>query len=73
MKWPNDVWVNRKKLAGILTDSSITGPSVLVMVGVGVRTNHILALRLPAKANEERMTLKTFSRRKKTPSFLEIV
>ena len=37
VKWPNDIWVNRKKLAGILTDSSIMGSSVLAMVGVGVR------------------------------------
>lgn len=37
VKWPNDIWVNRKKLAGILTDSSILGSAVLAMVGVGVR------------------------------------
>jgi len=37
VKWPNDVWVNKKKLAGILTDSTIMGSSVLALVGVGVR------------------------------------
>lgn len=37
VKWPNDVLVDQKKVAGILTDCSIMGTSVLALVGVGVR------------------------------------
>lgn len=37
VKWPSDILVGDKKLAGILTDCSIMGPSVLALVGVGVR------------------------------------
>lgn len=39
VKWPNDVLVNQKKLAGILTDCSITGSSIVALVGIGVRQN----------------------------------
>lgn len=36
VKWPNDVWVDQKKLAGILAESTGNGP---VVVGVGVNVN----------------------------------
>jgi BirA family biotin operon repressor/biotin-[acetyl-CoA-carboxylase] ligase len=37
LKWPNDVWIDRKKVAGILVESSLRGRQVeSVVVGIGV-------------------------------------
>lgn len=36
LKWPNDVWAGRKKLAGILVESCITGTRQRVVAGIGV-------------------------------------
>ncbi len=41
LKWPNDVYVNDKKLAGILTESISGGSgSMIVILGVGINVNH---------------------------------
>jgi BirA family transcriptional regulator, biotin operon repressor / biotin---[acetyl-CoA-carboxylase] ligase len=47
IKWPNDVWVRERKLAGILVESQLTGSRVdAVIVGVGLN----VAMRaLPAE------------------------
>jgi BirA family transcriptional regulator, biotin operon repressor / biotin---[acetyl-CoA-carboxylase] ligase len=40
VKWPNDVWVGRKKLVGILVESSAVGESTgPLIVGIGVNVN----------------------------------
>jgi BirA family biotin operon repressor/biotin-[acetyl-CoA-carboxylase] ligase len=40
IKWPNDLLIDGKKLAGILTESEIQGKSVKhVIVGIGVNVN----------------------------------
>ena len=36
LKWPNDVWVNQTKLAGILVETAHIGASRQVVVGVGI-------------------------------------
>jgi BirA family biotin operon repressor/biotin-[acetyl-CoA-carboxylase] ligase len=37
VKWPNDVWVNRKKIAGVLAESRLGGDNgAVVVLGVGV-------------------------------------
>lgn len=38
VKWPNDVYLQGRKLAGILIESSAASPSVLV-VGIGINVN----------------------------------
>ncbi|MGM0415005.1 MAG: biotin--[acetyl-CoA-carboxylase] ligase [Bacillota bacterium] len=40
MKWPNDIYLDDKKIAGILIESNIEGESIKeVIVGVGCNTN----------------------------------
>ncbi len=40
IKWPNDVYVGDKKIAGILIENDLMGPSICKsMIGVGVNLN----------------------------------
>lgn len=40
VKWPNDVWVDRKKLAGVLVEGASIGErSEPVVIGVGINVN----------------------------------
>lgn len=36
LKWPNDVWIEASKLAGILVELVNHGPSTMVVIGLGV-------------------------------------
>jgi len=45
LKWPNDVQVEGRKVAGVLTEMSTTGSQVdYVVVGIGVNCNHPAAM-----------------------------
>jgi len=42
VKWPNDVWIERRKCAGVLVESRTVGTSIdSVIIGVGVNVNRI--------------------------------
>lgn len=41
LKWPNDVWLDGRKVAGILTELATNGSSArCAVVGIGVNVNH---------------------------------
>ena len=39
IKWPNDVWVNGKKISGYIVDTSMMGKEFTCLVGVGLNVN----------------------------------
>jgi BirA family biotin operon repressor/biotin-[acetyl-CoA-carboxylase] ligase len=42
VKWPNDVWLHRKKCAGILVETSASGAVVeSVVIGIGLNVNRL--------------------------------
>ena len=58
VKWPNDLWVGERKLAGILTEATAQGAELVVVVGLGLNVNlgaEELPDRLKAVATSLRM------------------
>lgn len=48
IKWPNDIYVNNDKIAGILIESSITGETVSYMIaGIGLNVNQKIFAEAP--------------------------
>lgn len=44
IKWPNDIWVNNKKICGILTKNAFCGEFIdYTIVGIGVNINNDIA------------------------------
>ena len=42
VKWPNDIWIGRRKCAGILVESRVSGTTVeAVIMGVGLNVNRL--------------------------------
>ena len=44
IKWPNDVWIRGKKIAGFIVDNSIVDKSMTCLVGVGMNINEDMSL-----------------------------
>jgi BirA family biotin operon repressor/biotin-[acetyl-CoA-carboxylase] ligase len=42
IKWPNDIYVHNKKIAGILIENSLQGPTIVSsIIGIGMNINQI--------------------------------
>jgi BirA family biotin operon repressor/biotin-[acetyl-CoA-carboxylase] ligase len=51
VKWPNDVRLNGRKLAGILVEARTRGPELFAVAGIGVNVHHLPA-DFPAEVRE---------------------
>jgi len=68
LKWPNDILINKKKVAGILIETSIKGRNVeRIVIGIGINLNQIsfqgdfnfppTSLKLEVKSEIDRETM----------------
>lgn len=63
IKWPNDIMVNDKKIAGILLESSVTKNKVdYVILGVGLNVNQVYFRHLTETATSIKKELKEVQR-----------
>ncbi|MFA6617464.1 MAG: biotin--[acetyl-CoA-carboxylase] ligase [Candidatus Neomarinimicrobiota bacterium] len=57
IKWPNDIYINHRKLCGILAESSSRGNKHHLVIGLGINVNNAVAhledLRHPAVSLKE--------------------
>lgn len=43
IKWPNDIWVNNKKIAGVLIENNVSGNVIQSsVIGVGININQVM-------------------------------
>jgi BirA family biotin operon repressor/biotin-[acetyl-CoA-carboxylase] ligase len=54
IKWPNDIWWQRKKLAGLLLETRRTAQSQTVVIGIGLNVNDT-----PAEVSQDSIDLYT--------------
>lgn len=52
LKWPNDIWYQNRKLAGILVETKITVQGIVVVIGIGVNNHQPLTQAVQAAQNE---------------------
>lgn len=62
IKWPNDIWVQNKKLAGILIENSIMGDRIKSsVIGVGLNLNQtIFPVEVPNPVSLSQLTNSTY-------------
>jgi BirA family biotin operon repressor/biotin-[acetyl-CoA-carboxylase] ligase len=57
IKWPNDIYINHRKVCGILAESQTRGKNTNVVIGVGINVNNpvskLSGLRHPAVSLKE--------------------
>lgn len=50
IKWPNDVYIEKKKISGVLTETVISKSQKAIIVGIGVNINNDIPQELKEKA-----------------------
>ncbi|HBG68231.1 MAG TPA: biotin--[acetyl-CoA-carboxylase] ligase, partial [Kandleria vitulina] len=55
IKWPNDIYVNKKKVAGILTETIYEKDKHYLIIGVGLNINNKEYAGLPIKCSKEEL------------------
>jgi BirA family biotin operon repressor/biotin-[acetyl-CoA-carboxylase] ligase len=75
VKWPNDIMVNGKKIAGILAESSLREKEIVfVVVGIGVNINqNLLELSEDVRKNSTSLLAETGIEFKREKIILEII
>ena len=67
IKWPNDIWVNDKKICGILIENVLSGDKVRSsVVGIGLNVSNVLPTELAEIATSMRLAME------KNPSVEEV-
>lgn len=51
LKWPNDIWYQNRKLAGILVETKITAQGIIVVIGIGVNNHQPPTQSIPESQN----------------------
>ena len=73
IKWPNDIYCNQEKIAGILTKTELISDRALVIVGIGLNVNSdedfFLSKKLKATSLKS-LTGKTYNKRRILYNFL---
>jgi len=62
IKWPNDIYINKKKIAGILTEAIVSESSTAVIVGIGINVNN----DIPPELFDRAISLKQITNREYT-------
>jgi BirA family biotin operon repressor/biotin-[acetyl-CoA-carboxylase] ligase len=71
LKWPNDLLVGEKKLAGILCEALVVGSSLGLLIGIGLNCNQLtFPLELESKATS---LVRVLGRQVSLPNLLEEV
>jgi BirA family biotin operon repressor/biotin-[acetyl-CoA-carboxylase] ligase len=65
LKWPNDIFLNSKKVCGILVETKISGNDALIVIGVGI--NYAVS------PLQEAVSIKPYTNKTKEDIELEIV
>ena len=74
IKWPNDIIVNRQKIAGILIENTISGINLQTsIIGIGLNVNQIDFQDLIIATSLKKETGKTYNLLKELNDFLEFV
>ncbi len=72
IKWPNDIFVKDKKIAGILTEMEAEADVVtFVNIGIGINVNNDPSLKEPAATSLKQLLNRDVSRRQLLAAFLD--
>ncbi len=70
IKWPNDILVNGKKIAGLLTECIFNGPAPeKVLIGIGINVNQT---KFSRNLNHSAISVKTLNLKESLPSREEL-